>query len=46
MSESIERHITTVATSEDGTVTQVTHASVRVSTSGDCLDPDRCCAAR
>ena len=30
MSESIERHITTVAASEDGTVTQVTHTSVRV----------------
>lgn len=31
MSESIERHTTTVATSEDGTVTRVTHTSVRVS---------------
>lgn len=46
MSESIERHITTVATSEDGTVTQVTHTSVRVSTSGDCFDPERCCDER
>ena len=39
MSESIERHTTTVATSEDGTVTRVTHTSVRVSASGDCFDP-------
>ena len=46
MSESIERHITTVATSEDGTVTQVTHTSVRVSTSSDCFDPERCCDER
>ena len=46
MSESIERHITTVATSEDGTVTQMTHTSVRVSTSGDCFDPERCCDER
>ena len=46
MSESIERHITTVAASEDGTVTQVTHTSVRVSTSGDCFDPERCCDER
>lgn len=46
MSESIERHITTVDTSEDGTVTQVTHTSVRVSTSGDCFDPERCCDER
>ena len=46
MSESIERHITTVAASEDGTVTQVTHTSVRVSTSSDCFDPERCCDER
>lgn len=46
MSESIERHITTVAASEDGTVTQVTHISVRVSTSSDCFDPERCCDER
>lgn len=39
MSESIERHTTTVTTSEDGTVTRVTHTSVRVSASGDCFDP-------
>lgn len=44
MSESIERHITTVTTSEGGTVvTRVTHTSVRVSASGDCFDPERCC---
>ena len=46
MSESIERHTTTVATGEDGTVTRVTHTSVRVSASGDCFDPERCCDER
>ena len=46
MSESIERHTTTVTTSEDGTVTRVTHTSVRVSASGDCFDPERCCDER
>ena len=47
MSESIERHITTVTTSEGGTVvTRVTHTSVCVSASGDCFDPERCCDER
>ena len=46
MSESIERHITTDDASEDFFFFFVTHISVRVSTSGDCFDPERCCDER